>query len=263
MRRYIKPAIFLFLIIIAIIFLHNFKILTPVENLSITLLKPIQAPLYSLGSRIFSTAEKKELAELEQENNDLQKRVTELINENSRLTTLIQEYQQLNEQFKYIETQEYQTIPARIIAQTTDQSSNAVIINQGTSQGLVEGLPVLAEEGLIIGKIKSVEKNRATVLLITDNYCQLISQIQNENNSPGLVRGQHGLSLTMELIPKTETIEQGDIVITSGTEEHIPAGLIIGEVEKVDNPPGELWQTALVNTLVDFRQLTIVNVILP
>ncbi len=149
------------------------------------------------------------------------------------------------------------------LSSTTDQSSQGIIINQGANQGISEGLPVIIGTGVLIGKISAVEENTATVLLITDNYCLFNAKVSQENTVSGITRGQHGLSINLELIPKTETIAVGQIIVTAGTEENIPADLLIGTVEKVDNPPSELWQTAILNPYADLKKIDIVNVLLP
>ncbi len=261
--KFIKPSIIVLLIIIVLILAHNFGLLGPFENAFFSVTKPIQQPLYNLSQKIFNKEQEQNLEELKEENKELSQRITQLLNENNKLKSLVDEYQELNEQLKYIEEKEYNSVPARIIAQSTDQASQSLIINQGSDQGLVEGLAVIVEKGYLIGKIDSVEKNRATVVLTTDNFCQFTAKVQEKENAAGITRGQHGLSLNLELIPKTEEIQEQEIVVTAGLEENIPAGLIVGEIEKIDNPPGELWQTAILNILFDLRQVDVVNIILP
>mgnify|MGYP001597270687 FL=1 len=67
----------------------------------------------------------------------------------------------------------------------------------------------------------------------------------------------------MELIPKDVKLKVGDLIITSGLEDHIPRGLIVGQIEKIINQSEELYQKAQINLPVSFKNLNILMVLLP
>jgi len=52
-------------------------------------------------------------------------------------------------------------------------------------------------------------------------------------------------------------------VVTSGLEEKIPGGLVIGKVTKVNSDSNEVWQSADIEPLIDFDHLTMVSILLP
>jgi rod shape-determining protein MreC len=88
----------------------------------------------------------------------------------------------------------------------------------------------------------------------------------NRNQSSevmGILKGQFGLSLIMDLIPLDKKISPGDPVITSGLESDIPAGLLIGYVENIETSPNQLFQKATVQPLADFEGLRIVTILIP
>jgi rod shape-determining protein MreC len=67
--------------------------------------------------------------------------------------------------------------------------------------------------------------------------------------------------VTLDMISQDETVEPGDLVLTSGLGGGYPADLIIGQVVSVRSVDVELFQQAVVQTSVDFSRLEIVLVI--
>ena len=77
----------------------------------------------------------------------------------------------------------------------------------------------------------------------------------------GLVRGDDGLNLTIDLLPQGKTIEQGETIITSGLAGFFPPGLLIGQIEKIISSEVQTSQTAKIKPAVDFTSLEQVFVI--
>jgi rod shape-determining protein MreC len=121
-----------------------------------------------------------------------------------------------------------------------------LIIDRGAEDGLKSGQPAIVDDGIIIGKIKSVRKNSAIVLLLTDSTSRLAVAIQGGGDILGLLEGDRGLSMGISLIPQNEQVSLGDMVITSGIEAEIRRGLIIGTIERVEKDEQKPFQTATV-----------------
>ena len=69
--------------------------------------------------------------------------------------------------------------------------------------------------------------------------------------------------MKMGFVPQTADIKAGDLIVTSGLEEGIPRGLVIGKVAEIKGESNDPWRLAIVETLIDPDDLTIVSVILP
>jgi len=65
------------------------------------------------------------------------------------------------------------------------------------------------------------------------------------------------------MIPKNKSIEVGDVIFTSGVEETIPSGLLLGEVSEISEDERDLFKTAKIWQPADTKNISIVNVILP
>ena len=149
-------------------------------------------------------------------------------------------------------------------------NSRSVVIDKGLRDGLFAGLAVVSfvgpgdsSQGVIIGKIVNVKDNLAEIYLVTNKNCKLAAAILGEEKTSGIVTGELGLTSKMEFIPQTENIKEGDLVATSGLEQNIPRGLVIGRVTKVIKENNEVWQSATIEPQIDLDSLSVISVLLP
>jgi rod shape-determining protein MreC len=70
-----------------------------------------------------------------------------------------------------------------------------------------------------------------------------------------MVRGNIDGTLLMERIPQNETVNPGDIVLTSGLGGNFPDKLVIGQVTEVIQRDQDMFQTARIRPTVDFGTL--------
>ncbi|MFH1536605.1 MAG: rod shape-determining protein MreC [Patescibacteria group bacterium] len=259
----IVRLILLGVVIGLLIFLHYVGVLSPVENLFARGFKYIQSPIYSLSTKIFKTENKSTIAELEEENKNLTNQIQELITENSKLNQRKDDEQKYEKQLEFLEKKDFISIGAKIIGKSSEGHSGIYLINQGKNQNIKEGYPVITENGILVGKVTTVDSDTSKIMLVTNNLSKIGAQVQNQDSSQGVISGQHGLTIKIDLIAKDEKLEKYDIVITSGLEENIPHGLIIGQIEEIENEESDLFQSAIISPLIDYKQQTIVSVIIP
>ena len=65
----------------------------------------------------------------------------------------------------------------------------------------------------------------------------------------------------MKYVPKTESVNIGNVVITSGISGLFPKGLLIGSVKNVDKTDSGLFQRIDIAPFVDFSRIEEVMVI--
>jgi rod shape-determining protein MreC len=85
--------------------------------------------------------------------------------------------------------------------------------------------------------------------------------VLNDDSSPGVVDGGYGISLRMQFIPRNENVHIGDQIVTSGLEDKIPKGLLLGTVAVVENEAYQPFQEAVLTPAVNLSKLTFVTVI--
>jgi rod shape-determining protein MreC len=155
------------------------------------------------------------------------------------------------------------TVAAKIITGVSDTLSKSVIINRGSSDGIEKGMAVVAEGGVMIGKIYDVHTDYSKVLLLTDNKSRVAATIQNIDRTTGLIEGQFGLSFAMTNIPQDQEVHEGNLIVTSGLEGKIPKDLLIAKVDSVNSVESEIFKTALLTPIISFDNLSYVLVIVP
>lgn len=249
-----------------LIFLHFIGILKPVESMAVKALNPAFSSLHSFGSYIRikynEQTDKRNLALTVKQMEDA---MANLYVENSRLKILEEENEVLREYLKFSKESEKKFVLGKILARKSLVSSNLdqnIIIDKGLNDGIKIGAGVISNS-TIIGKVIGMENNLAEICLITNRDCKLAVTMQNKDKTAGIIKGELGLTVKMEFIPQTEEVNAGDIVVTSGLEESIPRGLVVGRVTEVNKESNELWQNATIEPLVNYNNLIIVSVLLP
>lgn len=148
---------------------------------------------------------------------------------------------------------------AAVIGEDPSPFLHYVIINVGSNDGILRGMPVVTNQGLI-GRVDAVIANAARVQLITDPASSVNVRLQNAETEGSLVGSVTG-DMTVELIPQDFDVQKGDLVLTSGLGGGYPPDLIVGQVVSVRSHDFDLFQEATVQPVVDFNQLGIVLVI--
>lgn len=258
-----KLIILTVVIIFLLFFLHYIKVLSPLEKTMVYLTRPLLQKTYQLSSFIGKNyLEFKTKSELISENKGLKDQLTILLKEKSEFYSEKEENDFLHQQLNFAPRAAAESLFARVIGKSVDNTQNALIVEAGEISGVRVGQPVLVGNGVIIGKINKVNKNSSFVLLLNDDQSKIAVKIQNQTKTFGVLEGEYGLGLKMRLIPQNEAIKEGDVIVTSGLENLIPANIIVGQVEGIVSPSEELFQEASVKSFVDFNKVALVNIIM-
>lgn len=200
------------------------------------------------------------LSGLARENAELNQRIDELSFENSRLQTAKAENTALRRALNFQEEQRYDTIPAEVKAMDPTGFSQTVVIDKGEADGVVLGQAAITAPGLLIGRITKTYRNSSEITLITDPAMTINGEV-TESGARGLVKGEHGISLILDLVTQNEVIKSGDKIITSGLAGDFPRGLLVGEINAIKTSSSELFQQAFVSPVADLKSLKFVFVV--
>ncbi len=249
---------------ILLVFLGYLGWLNPLRDGLTFVLRPLQNTGWKGTSFIDNYFEKRDSYDtVVSERDELIEKNNALLKESSELKKTISDLNITRTEQEFLSKKGYEYVSARVIARTSDNLMDEVIINVGEQDNVKEGFAVVAENGFLIGKIVATHHSISKVLLITDSNSEVAAQVQNETGAPGIVTGQLGLSLRMDLIPQNEVIQKDQSVITSGLETNIPKGLIIGAINDISINPGDIFQQASITSQATFSKLGIVSVIIP
>ena len=252
--------------VIFIVMLHYWGVLAPLENIIVKIIMPFQSATYSTGNKFINYfKERKDYGDLIVENKKLTEQIRNYLIENEKLKNIISEEKIIKEQLDFLMSMKLNYILAGVIGRDYLAGQNVLIINKGEKDGIIIGAPVVVDQGVLIGKIIKVEDNFSHFLLITDPSSQTAGNIETVNSPggiKGIIIGEHGLSMRMELIPQEEKIIEGDLVVTSSIEEGLPSGLIIGPVTRVQAIPNSFFQIVYLRSLSELTNLHIVSVLI-
>lgn len=201
-----------------------------------------------------------DVAQLRQRNTELEAEVTRLQEQILELQDQVEEVQVLSALVKFAQADvENDYLGASVIAYDPSPFMKYVIINRGSDDGLRRGMPVVTSQGLV-GRVSAVTALAARVQLITDPG-SFINVRLKQSEAEGVLTGQITGEITLEQLPQDETIQTGDLVLTSGLGGSFPEGIIIGQVTGVRSNDYDLFQNASIQPVVDFSKLEIVLII--
>lgn len=222
----------------------------------------IQRPLIGAGTWFsgFSNTLRSRSA-LVSENEILQNKIEALTVYEAELETLRAENENLKLQLGYISEQSWQSITAAVTTRSVGPTESLITIDQGQEQGITIGNPVIAADGILIGKISSVSNKSSVVQLLNDRSSKTASTILDSSRTLGLVEGTGGTLLDFRHIPQNVELAENDLVVTSGLENGVPGGLVIGLINNIETDPNEPFQTAVIEPIIDYRVYTMVTVI--
>ena len=264
MQRFkMRYSIIILAVLALLVFLHYTNILLPVENIFIKTIVPIQSRVYRFGNifnNFTSLLKNEDISDLDlkkiYENN------TELLIENQNFKNEVEKLKSLLLQYEFLAQTQEKYLVSHIIGEDIFHSMNVIIIDKGSNDGVVKDLPIIVENGILVGKVIDIEPALSRVLLITDNHSQIAATLSDSDKVVGIVSGEHGLTMKMDLIPKDQPLEINQLIITSGLEKNIPKGLIIGKVIRIDNEPNNFFQVAYLQTLINLNNIHTVSILL-
>jgi rod shape-determining protein MreC len=180
--------------------------------------------------------------------------------ENTRLVDVEKENRELRKEVGLLPQDKYDLLAADITAEDSLGSSGSFLLDKGSISGLQEGMPVIIENGVLIGRISQVFPDSARVTLVTNRDSAVNGEIL-ESGAKGIVKGTYGLGIMIDMISQTEEVKNGDTVITSGLGGGTPRGLFIGKIGQINQSEDKLFQQATVVSPVMSSSLRIAFVI--
>jgi len=202
----------------------------------------------------------RDVATLRQRNSELESEVANLQAQVIQLQQQVGETQVLAALVDFSRARPENTYKAAaVIGRDPSPFLHFVIINRGSNDGILRGMPVVTDQGLV-GRVDAVIADAARVQLVTDPASTVNVRLQNAEVEASLAGSVTG-DVVLELIPQDANVETGDLVLTSGLGGGYPPDLIIGQVVNVRSRDFDLFQQATIQPVVDFNRLQIVLVI--
>ncbi|ABQ27033.1 rod shape-determining protein MreC [Geotalea uraniireducens] len=151
-------------------------------------------------------------------------------------------------------------LAASVIGEDGSPWFKTLVIDRGEADGLSEGMPVVAVDG-VVGRLIKVAANSSRVLLLTD-HASAVAAVVQRSRARGVVKGTGGGRCSLEFALRDEDVKVGDVVISSGIGGVFPKGLNVGEVTMVKKGTYGIFQTVEVRPTVNIARLEEVLVLL-
>ena len=187
---------------------------------------------------------------LRQENERLEKENKILSEENHSLQLLQNENDSL---YKFLELKkehdDYKFINSNIISKSVSGYSSGFTIDKGSFHGVKASMPIISDEGALVGITYSVEplSSRCKSILSYDLNVGVYNQSTGET---GILSGSFDTFLDNKCIigplGEDSQMKAGDKILTSGLGEKYPRNLIIGTVDSFVPDEGSHSQNAVI-----------------
>jgi len=269
------PLVFLILSILFLA-LHETRVLAPLERGLQVILAPLQRATTTLIRDVGDLSQTvRQVRELRSRVAELEEQVNALTIENVRLREYEAEVVQLRALLGFVEANPTWaflgadvvgrsaclTAPcADVVGQEPNPYLRYVIINAGQAEGVAVGMPVVTGGAVLVGRVAETGLHTSKVQLITDPGSSVAAILQ-QSRATGLLVGQPDGSLRMIYIPQEDSVQVGDVVLTSGLGGVLPRGLVLGQIVAVVKQDFALFQETVVNPAVDYRRVELTLVI--
>ena len=231
------------------------------KSLIVMLVSPLGESLTDLGERGSSIGEGGN-DDLQQQLDDVSEERDRLLAENAQLRERGREVEQLRDLLEFRQANpQLELVTADVVSRDPGSREQYLIINQGSNAGIEVGMPVLSPH-FLVGQVTEVEPDRSRVRLVIDSNFQTGARIQGIE-AEGIVYGrwQFGERAVMRHVPVDAETGTDALVVTSGTTQRVPAGLVIGKVMEVHRDEVQNETQLEILPLVDFAEVSSVTVI--
>ena len=183
-----------------------------------------------------------------------------LLNSIANLRETQQENIRLRKILHFEEKFNIESVVARVIAKDVSTEYRSIRINRGESSGIKKNMAVVTDEG-IVGRILRTTQNTSDIVTLLDPL-SAVDAIVERSRARGIVEGLTDDACQLKYALRTDDIQPGDILISSGLGGIFPKGVAAGTVSRVNRKPYGITQEVEVRPSVDFSKLEEVLVVL-
>lgn len=208
-----------------------------------------------------------ELRKLKKDYNDLLIKLDKYEEMQRTNADIRKENERLKEQLDFAVSLDEKNIPARIISRDLDNAFSYLTIDKGSVNGIKKNMQVIAfqngNQGLV-GKVVQVGTFTSQIMPIYNINNMVSARIQNTRDL-GLVNGlgSQDQPLMMQYIRKrvAESLNFGDIIVTSGENDNYMRDIPIGYISKITVVDYNSSLNIELTPIIDFARLETVVVI--
>jgi rod shape-determining protein MreC len=264
-KKYVTSKIVKLVIVLIVcaflIFFNPKGFFNPIRGVFLSISAPFQKIFYQSSQKIGGTVSflasiseiKNDNAKLSKENNFLAAQVASLQEEKNQNALL-------REQLGLVPRDKFSLVGGFVIGQDPQGSESWIILDKGEKDGISVGMAVIVSNGILVGKVEEVYATSSKINLLASSSSS-VNVSDAETGAKGIIRGEYGLGLVMDMVTQADVLNVGDTIITSGLGSNIPRGLLVGKIKDIKVSDDRLFQRATVVSRIKYSGLDVVFVI--
>ena len=264
---------------LVVIIVDQGGLLRPVEQVTSTILDPLERASYQLGTNLNRFSDfLSDNEKLRAENAQLRAQLQAALGEQGKVADLANQVDALQKQLEFRknpENKNFIVVNADVINRDAGGVNQGIIINKGSNDNLTVGMTVVDVSGYLVGRLLRVEAKQSYVLLISDNNIgvNVVMRRYGQDNKPipvqppvdGTAIGQAQLrtdeKIRISHLKPDADIKVDDWVFTNGLGNTYPSNLLVGKIGRVVSEAGQPEKEAVVVPIADLDHLQQVLVI--
>jgi rod shape-determining protein MreC len=224
------------------------RLTAPIQGLATQAAAAVSGPVEDYVQLVDAKAESERLARENERHRQELRSLRALGRENNRLKRLLGLRDQLGRE----------AIAARVIAKDVSPYFRVmrIVVDRGDLDRIRPHMPVISSEGLV-GQIRRTRATYSDVTLTVDRS-SAIDVVVRRTGARGVLRGtgeKNRYVCRIQYLKRSDDVEEGDEVYTSGLGQRFPSAILVGRVTKVDKEDYGLYQVVEVTPAVDFSRL--------
>jgi len=246
-----KNVVFSVLLIVSIFFLigNNEQRIKKAQFIGNSLLLPFSSSITYI----------KNLSNVYQRNNYLQRELYLAQNELRMLKVEVSEFQRFEELIDNIEISNYEFLIADVVGTGSYLNYETLLVDAGKNRNVQQNQPVISEKG-IVGKVITVYQNYSVVQTFGNKYFRL-GAIDSRSRIHGIVETDLNGRSYFEKIKVGSDLKTGDMIVSSKLSSVYPPELPFGKIVEIEQSSEGLFTRAEVEPFVNLANIEAVVII--
>lgn len=223
------------------------RIATPLQLVSATLARGLSS---LWGDYIYLVDVKEDNTRLSSQNARLQERVR-------KLEALEEENRRLHRLLDLKQSLKTEVVSAQVIGKNTNEFFRVARVTlDRDARDVGANLPVLSQDG-VVGTTLKTAGDTVDVRLVVDAGSSVDVVVQR-TGARGFVRGtgdESKYSCSVQYVERTDEVEVGDLLVTSGVGRRFPKGIPVATVTQVVRRDFGIYQQVTATPTVDFSRV--------
>ncbi len=263
LRRYRDIAIVLLALAVPFWFLRASmrdptKQVSGPDRIVVTIASPIQYAAATLArglSNLFG--DYVYLVDVKEDNRSLAAQNARLLDRVHKLEGLEEENRRLRRLLELRQNLRADVVSAQVIGKDTNQFFHVarISLDRDTTREVGPNLPVLSQDG-VVGTTLKGGKDTVDVRLVIDAGSGVDVVVQR-TGARGFVKGtgEESYECEVQYMQRTDEVEVGDLLVTSGVGRRFPKGISVATVKQITKRDFGIYQKVVATPTVDFSRL--------